>query len=99
MIGVFWCLALLNSLDGIVTYIGIEKFNMVEANPLMNATYSVSPLLFLAIKMALSGLLILLIYKTEIATFMWANRLAYLATVMYSLTFLLHGAWIIQIIS
>lgn len=99
MIGVFWCLALLNSLDGIVTYIGIERFNMVEANPLMNATYSVSPLLFLTLKLALSCLLILLIYKTEIRTFLWANRLAYLATVMYSLTFLLHGAWIVQVLS
>lgn len=96
---VFWCLALLNSLDGIVTYIGIERYNMVEANPIMNATYSVSPLLFLSLKLALSCLLILLIYKTEIPTFKWANRLAYLATIMYSLTFLLHGAWIVQVLS
>lgn len=64
--------ALLNLFDGITTYYGIVHNLIEEVNPLMEFFMTISPLLFLWMKVVLSILLICvsyLVYQKSKATF------------------------------
>ncbi|MCC5802215.1 DUF5658 family protein [Rossellomorea vietnamensis] len=92
----FLGVAFLNLLDGIITFIGINGSFMVEANPFMNALYSISPVLFLGLKITLSLLLLLLVFYDKIPRRKWVTLMAYVVSVMYLFVFCLHSIWIIQ---
>ncbi|MEI2664704.1 DUF5658 family protein [Rossellomorea sp. LJF3] len=92
----FLGVAVLNLLDGIISFIGINGSFMVEANPFMHALYSTSPVLFLGFKMTLSLLLLLLVFYDKIPRVKWITSMAYIAGIIYIFVFCLHGIWIIQ---
>ncbi|TMU84252.1 hypothetical protein FGG79_15255 [Bacillus sp. BHET2] len=96
MKNLFLCLALLNLVDGIISYIGLKGSFMEEGNPLMNEVYRVSPILFLGIKLLLSFILILVVVYDKIPRLKWVTVLTYIISVIYFITFFLHGVWMIQ---
>ncbi|WP_428909548.1 DUF5658 family protein [Niallia sp. Krafla_26] len=50
----FHYLSLLNIVDGIITYWGLEQSLITELNPIMNQIYQSSPTLFIIVKVFLS---------------------------------------------
>ncbi|WP_201717008.1 DUF5658 family protein [Rossellomorea arthrocnemi] len=92
----FLGLAFMNMLDGIISFIGLNGSFMVEANPLMNELYSMSPTLFLCFKMILSLLLLILVFYDKIPRIKWVTSMAFVVGIMYLFVFCLHSFWIIQ---
>jgi hypothetical protein len=91
-------LAVVNLIDGIVTFLGLSYDLISEANFLMEAIYCFSPAIFINLKVILSFCLILFAFKESIAKSKLVNGLAVFASIAYSLTILLHTYWIINII-
>ena len=88
---------MLNLLDAILTYYGLQHSYINEANPLMNALYEAHPLLFLAVKFGLSCLLyVLSVFKTFHPPD-WIKGLSVAASVGYTCVCLYHGYWIVLI--
>ena len=91
---IFTYLALLNLFDGIVSFIGLKRGVITEANPLMNELYSYHPVLFLALKVSLSLFLYLFIFFNIVPRMSWFKALTLLAATLYTGTFILHGFWL-----
>ncbi|WP_080848420.1 DUF5658 family protein [Cytobacillus gottheilii] len=92
---ILYYLALLNLLDGAVTYFGLRHNIITEANPLMEAIYEVGPHWFLILKVALSGLLYGLNITGIVPDGKGIRGLAMFAVVLYTAVCALHSFWII----
>lgn len=92
MVGWAWMLVILNSLDGIATYIGITLLLISEANPLLT---NLDPLAILMIKLFLSTIFAVFILKYPFQQF--GNSVKYLlsfANACYLGVFAFHLFWI-----
>ena len=92
MVGSAWLLVILNSLDGIATYIGITLLLISEANPLL---MKLDALTILMIKLFLSTVFAVFILKYPFQQF--GNSVKYLlsfANVCYLCIFAFHLFWI-----
>ncbi|QTM98310.1 hypothetical protein ERJ70_02655 [Sediminibacillus dalangtanensis] len=93
----FLYLALLNLLDGVITFLGIKYEYISEANPLMNSLYQSGPFLFLLIKLLLSAMLIGFCVIHKLPRSLVARLLACTAAFLYSVICLMHGFWLWQL--
>lgn len=82
-----------NAADARLTDIGMRQGLMSEANPLMNAVYRHSPLLFLLLKLALPLLLLLLVLRSRTMT-RPINALLAGTCVLYAFVLSMHGVWV-----
>lgn len=92
MVGWAWLLVVLNSLDGIATYVGITLLIISEANPLL---IKLDPFTILIIKLFLSTLFAVFILKYPFQQF--GKSFKYVlsfANVCYLSVFLFHIIWI-----
>jgi hypothetical protein len=92
MVSSAWLLVLLNSLDGIATYIGISLLIITEANPLLA---ELDPFTILIIKLYLSTFLSIFILQHPMQ--MFGKGFKYLlrfANMCYLLVFSSHVFWI-----
>ncbi|MFD1030497.1 DUF5658 family protein [Metaplanococcus flavidus] len=87
-----WLLIVLNAVDGILTYLGLTRGLVTEANPLLA---SFTPFTILGIKLFLSLCLFGLLFTAfaEIRTSFWRYTLIS-ANVLYTMIFALHLYWI-----
>ncbi|MGM0843324.1 MAG: DUF5658 family protein [Bacillota bacterium] len=93
-------IAILNLIDATLTVYGLHFHYITEANPLMNNFYLTSPWLFLLLKVGLSVSLFMILYKLK------PNKessnvllsVSVIAAVSYSLTCLMHGYWLMEVI-
>ena len=90
--GSIWLLIVLNALDGILTYFGLTRGVVEEANPLLS---SFAPLTILGIKLLLSLFLFGLLFTTfaGIRTAVWRYTLLSV-NVLYSMILALHLYWL-----
>jgi len=95
---IFLYLSILNLVDGIVTFIGLEFALIEEGNPLMAQLYGESPILFLALKVFLSAFLYGFVLIKQLPTTSWIKGLTVFASVSYTFVCLMHGLWIFSII-
>lgn len=92
-----WTIVAFNGLDGILTYIGLVSFQMVEGNPLLS---SLDPLHVLVIKLAFSCLLGYLIIQNAFLRFGKKVKMTlWLAATLYSGVLVLHLFWLIPYIT
>ncbi len=89
-------LAILNTVDGILSYIGLRFEFIKEMNLLMSAVYMVSPSFFLFFKVALS--VILLFFFGKIHGKSLAGKLALAAALCYTGVIVMHGYWLLRVI-
>jgi hypothetical protein len=87
-------LALLNFIDGILTYIGLRLNIIEEANILMNWIYDQNPIYFLIIKISLSLLLYMLVILKKIPEGKMVYMLTFFGAISYSIILFLHGLWL-----
>ncbi|WP_075619940.1 DUF5658 family protein [Paenisporosarcina indica] len=92
-----WIIVAFNGLDGILTYIGLVSFQMVEANPLLS---SLDPLHVLFIKLSFSAILSVLITKKAFLKFGKKLKMTlWFAVTLYSGVLVLHLLWLIPYIT
>ena len=92
-----WVIVTFNGVDGILTYIGLTTFQMVEANPLLSF---LDPLHVLIIKLSFSCVLSFLIIKNAFLRFGYKFKLTlWFAVTLYSGVLGLHMLWFIPYIS
>lgn len=87
-----WTLAILNLLDGMLTFVGLTSGLITEGNPLLS---SFSPILILTIKLFLSLCLLGLLFTPFI--FIQSSMWRYLlisANALYSIILFLHAVWL-----
>src|SRR5690606_21738843 len=89
-------IALLNLVDGILTFIGLQLNFIDESNPLMQFLYSADPYLFLAVKVALSLLLVSFVVLKKLPTSSLVKRLSIFACFGYTLVMCIHCYWIVD---
>ncbi|WP_313799821.1 DUF5658 family protein [Cytobacillus sp.] len=95
---VFTYLAIVNVLDGAVTYWGLHISAIEESNPLMNDLYEISPLLFIGYKLFLSSVLYGLVMMKKLPTIRMVKVLSIAASMIYTMVIIWHGVWSIPII-
>ncbi|SDM69617.1 DUF5658 family protein [Sediminibacillus halophilus] len=93
----FMYLALLNLLDGVITFLGIKYEYISEANPLMKSLYQSGPLFFLLVKLLLSTMLIGFCVIQKLPRSLVARVLSCAAALLYSVICLMHGFWLWQL--
>lgn len=92
MVSSAWLLVLLNSLDGIATYVGISLLIITEANPLLA---ELDPFTILIIKLYLSTFLSVFILQHPMQLFgKGFKNLLRFANICYLLVFSSHVFWI-----
>ncbi|WP_062350272.1 DUF5658 family protein [Bacillus kwashiorkori] len=94
MKNIFRYLAGANFLDGVFTYVGLQKDAIKEGNPLMNFLYAIDPHIFLWTKILLSFLLLLFLIYDHIPTSLLIKIISFFAAVAYTVILCLHGVWI-----
>ncbi|WP_019413208.1 DUF5658 family protein [Paenisporosarcina sp. TG20] len=83
----------LNTLDGVFTYIGLKNLQMVEANPFLR---TLKPESVLVLKLLLSGLLSYVIFNKGLIRFGKKFQiLLSMVIAVYSGVILLHLFWLI----
>ncbi|WP_147535352.1 DUF5658 family protein [Bacillus marasmi] len=99
MIYLFYYLSLLNLIDGVITFFGLEYSIIGEMNPIMNQLYQLHPFLFITAKITLSLLLYLFIYFKQVPSSNAARTVTYVASGLYTVVFFLHSFWVIEYIN
>ncbi|MBM7572398.1 DUF5658 family protein [Aquibacillus albus] len=94
---IIFYLAILNMLDGFITYYGLENAYISEANPLMESLYSYSPVLFIVLKIMLSIFLLALVIVFRVPATSLIKGLALSASFLYTFTFFIHSIWLFQL--
>lgn len=94
--------ALLNVLDGVVSYLGYVSGYMIEMNPFMNSLLFTHPLSFLFLKIWISAIMFgvgMFSYKFEEVKFLSVLFLWLLRVIIfvYILIMVIHARWIIQV--
>ncbi|WP_369290140.1 DUF5658 family protein [Anaerobacillus sp. 1_MG-2023] len=87
-------LACINTLDGFITYWGIQNGWIGEVNPLMRALFQMDPLVFLMYKIGLSIFLIVLLLKFHHLKSVLIRILLIVASTIYSFILCIHGYWV-----
>jgi len=87
-----------NTIDALLTHLGLQSGAITEANPFMDVIYETSPYLFLFLKLCLPLLLLLLVTKLPVQSRPVHVCLA-AACVVYVLVLSLHGFWMYERIS
>lgn len=96
---IFMYLAILNILDAVITFWGLQHSIIEESNLLLRFLYDSNPLYFLALKVSLScGLLSFSIFN-KLPARPFIRKLAYTATILYTLICFYHGVWITKVVS
>lgn len=87
-----WLLIILNALDGILTYLGLTRGIVTEANPLLSP---LAPFTILGIKLFLSLCLFALLFTTfaGVRSRFWRGTLLG-ANAIYSMILALHMVWL-----
>ncbi|MFE8702108.1 DUF5658 family protein [Cytobacillus sp. FJAT-54145] len=93
----FFYLGILNIIDAILTFFGLSIQVIEEANPIMNAVYTLDPSLFLIVKISLSLLLFSLIFLKPIQQSQLIKNLSFLSSILYTFICLLHITWLTQL--
>lgn len=92
MVGWAWLLVVLNSIDGIATYVGITLYIISEGNPLLA---KLDPFNILMIKLYLSAFLAVFILQHPVKLQgIWFRNLLRFANVCYVGVFVSHIFWI-----
>ncbi|KAA0548403.1 hypothetical protein FZW96_07455 [Bacillus sp. BGMRC 2118] len=91
---IFHYLALLNLIDGIVSYVGLHLEEMEEANVLMLFLYEMSPLAFLGVKLLFSLALYCFILLNVIPPTKIIKGLTSVAATLYTYVMFLHIFWL-----
>jgi hypothetical protein len=99
LVFLFIYLAVLNILDGIVTFMGLTFGKIEEANPIMNLLFETSPGLFLGIKIGLSLLLILIYINLKILNASIVKSLLLISSILYSVVCFQHYYWLTLVTS
>jgi hypothetical protein len=99
MFFLFMYLAFINFLDGAATYFGLRADAIEEANPIMRQLYDTDPFLFLAVKIALSILLILVYMMIKEPKTNLVRNLAFVSSIIYTLVCFKHYYWISLIVT
>lgn len=93
------CVAVLNLLDALFTFIGLSIHAVMELNPMMYRSWQASPLLFILIKGTISLLLLYLLRFAE-----WFHERTiwkagfHLAAAFYTFLLTLHVYWISHVL-
>jgi len=90
----FHYLSLLNIVDGVLTYWGLEQSLISELIPIMNQVYQWSPFLFIILKLFLSICLYLFIILKITPQTLLVKGLMLIAVSFYTFVFFLHYDWI-----
>lgn len=91
-------LALLNLIDGILTYIGLKLNLIEEVNVLMKIIYEAEPVYFLIVKTLLSILLFVLCFYQKIPNNFRMKTISLVGATLYTIVMFIHVYWIIVII-
>lgn len=97
MIRLFHYLSLLNTVDALITYYGLEKAFITELNPLMGWMYGTNPSLFILAKLSLSVFLYLFIVFKVVPDTRLIRGLTVIASFFYSIVFCLHCWWLLHL--
>ncbi|WP_408962573.1 DUF5658 family protein [Guptibacillus hwajinpoensis] len=84
----------MNTLDGFITYWGIQNGWIGEVNPLMRALFQMDPLVFQMYKIGLSIFLIVLLLKFHHLKSVLIRILLIVASTIYSFILCIHGYWV-----
>jgi len=95
MVWLFHYLSLLNIVDALITYYGLEMAIITELNPLMARIYEIHPSLFILLKLSLSMFLYVFILFKMVPTSRLIKGFAYTASVFYTIVFGLHCWWLV----
>lgn len=87
-----------NTIDALLTHLGLQSGVITEANPFMRAIYGTSPYFFLYIKLCLPLLLLPLVAHAPVKSRPILACLA-AACAVYALVLSLHGYWVYERIS
>ncbi|MBM7662350.1 phosphoglycerol transferase MdoB-like AlkP superfamily enzyme [Bacillus mesophilus] len=96
---IFYSLAILNSIDATMTFLGLKLSLIEEANPTMRFLYETEPLLFLGLKLLLSIALLVFGWKNVFPRISWFKPLIYTALSLYAIITCLHAKWVFQVIT
>lgn len=99
MVYLFHYLSLLNLIDGVITFLGLEFSVIGEMNPIMDQLYQLHPLLFITAKITLSLFLYLFIFFKQVPNSQAAKGVTYLASGLYTVIFFLHSFWVLEYIN
>lgn len=99
MVYLFHYISLLNLLDGVITYFGLEYSIIGELNPIMDHLYQLHPFLFISSKIALSFFLYLFIIFKQVPKGKTAKAVTYFASGLYTVIFFLHSFWVVEYIN
>lgn len=92
----FRYLSLLNIIDAILTYWGLEQSLISELNPIMNQFYQWRPALFIILKVLLSICLYLFIVLNIIPQTHLVKGMILITVSFYTFVFFPHCVWIVN---
>jgi hypothetical protein len=90
----FHYLSILNLFDAFATHYGLKHGLISESNPFMDRVYQADPVLFLLIKLSLSGLLYLFVVFNKVPATRLVKGVTVVASVFYTFVFALHCWWL-----
>lgn len=96
---VFIYLAVLNLVDAVVTFWGLQHSLIEESNRLMKVLYQSNPLYFLFVKAILSSFLLAFLVLNKLPTRSSIKKLALTASILYTMVCIYHGVWITNVFS
>ncbi|MCU9612791.1 DUF5658 family protein [Caldibacillus lycopersici] len=99
MIKLFHYLAIVNLLDGVITYFGLKNGYIKEANPIMAFLYQVHPSVFISMKLILSVLIYTMILIHHIPVSKISFTVSTIVSIMYTVILFLHSVWLSNFIT
>lgn len=99
MVYLFHYLSILNLIDGVITFFGLEYSIIGEMNPIMDQLYQLHPFLFISVKLTLSFFLYLFIFFKQVPNSKSAKAVTYFASGLYTVIFFLHSFWVLEYIN
>ncbi|MCA1031703.1 DUF5658 family protein [Bacillus timonensis] len=90
----FHYLAILNILDGLLTFIGLQFSLIDERNPMMLYLYQSDPIFFITVKVFLSLFLYVFIYMDRVPNGRVIKGITLISTILYSIVCSFHMYWL-----
>lgn len=87
-------LAILNMVDGTITYIGLKLNIIDEGNPAMSLLYEYNSAYFLLLKFSLSAFLVLILCYTNITPSKIFGFFSLVGATLYTIVMFMHAYWI-----
>ncbi|TXC92347.1 hypothetical protein FS935_04645 [Metabacillus litoralis] len=91
-------LALLNFIDGLLTFIGLKLNLISEVNIVMKMVYEADPIYFLLLKFFLSILLFTLSYYQKVPNHKGIKMISFVGAFLYTVVMFIHFYWVIDFI-